>query len=328
MSPRPNDAGSVSISVSNPIPAPLTKHDLERMILPSRACLLSIRDIQSKARRMALEDSLATARKATRQPGQPDRVAATILATFWETICCLELAANTAAPWVDPQIMTPSGLWVEMTRYDPGRATRFYESSHKWPDERYAVLSGHRFRHGDSTSMLDAFREGGIDDQRVTQAFAEIETATAHLLREHFERLRTAWNSMRAYAASFEHGLLLVPSEVGAVVDVDDDEIPHALVTWDRNGHSRGLEGSGLPAITAAEDAGHLALDLAEYTADSRMRVIDALYFVGDHVYLRPVEQPLSYWVRRGDLSPDTLEVLNGFRIDWVDPESAPAGQA
>lgn len=307
------------------VPAPDDLGDLKAFILPSRACLLSVRDVLCSARRGALEDSVRAARRTVRKSSaSQDRRSAVAVETLWEAVACLELAATVAAPWVDPQLQSPNGAWVEMTRYDAGRANRFYESSHKWTDERFAILSTHRFRHGDDTSMLDMLRAEGLSDERMIAAFEEAEAATSRFLRERFDTLATAWKSMRSYAAGFEHGLLLVPAEVGAVVNADDEVIPHAIVMWEtRKDASRGHIGDSVEgAIDAAEIAGMLAIDLAHHVSDARLRIVEALDFEDDEVYLRPWQDPFPYWFRRGDVSDETLELLEAnVRLAWVTVE-------
>ncbi len=219
-----------------------------------------------------------------------------------------------------------SGSWVEMTRYDPGRANRFYESSHKWTNDRFAVLSSHRFRHGQDESLLDMLRDGGVTDERLLAAFAEAEAATAQFLRSRFETLAQAWKQMRAYAGAFEHGLLFVPSDAASIVDQNDVIIPHAILAWDtRKDETRGHAGESIEAaIDAAEQAGTLAIDLADHVADSRLRIVETLEFDGDEVYLRPIfEDPFPFWIERDAVSPEALEVLqSNIRLAWVRAES------
>jgi hypothetical protein len=307
--------------VADRIRAPADLADLENMVLPSRACLLAVRDTLSPAHRAALTDAVHVARSLERRDAHADQRAAAALAVLWETVACLELAANTAAPWVDPQIEAANGAWVELTIYDPTRVNRFYQSSRKWTDERFAVLSAHRFRRGDDTTMLDVFSDQGILDERMTAAFQEAEAATTRFLREQFQTLAGAWEEMRAYAAAFEHGLLLVPSEIGEIVDPSGAVIPHAIVVWESRGEgTRGHVGdSTTAAIDAGVYAGSLAIDVAEHVADARLRVVETLEFGPDGIYLRPWDRPFPYWVRRGDLSEETLEVLNHSRIAWVE---------
>jgi hypothetical protein len=303
------------------IPAPPNLGDLQKFILPSRACLTAVRDLLCAARRSALIDGVRAARHTSKKASaSEDQRAAAALETLWEAVACLELAARVAAPWVDPHLPSPNGAWVEMTRYDSGRVNRFYESSHNWTDERFAVLSTHRFRHGDSTSMLDVMRDEGLTNETMAAAFNEAEAATTRFLRDRFTTLATAWKDMRAYAAAFEHGLLLVPSEVGAIVDDDDNEVPHAIVVWEtRKDASRGHMGDSVDdAIASAEQAGELAIDLAHYVADARLRIVNALEFEGDDVYLRVWDNPVPYWFHRGDVSEETLEVLRRTRIGWI----------
>ena len=112
------------------IPAPADMPDARLMLLPSRACLLSVRETLCTARRAALVEAERMALEVIRKEHDGDRAQAAALACVWEAAACLELAANVAAPWVDPQVPSENGGWVEMTRYDAGRANRFYESSH------------------------------------------------------------------------------------------------------------------------------------------------------------------------------------------------------
>src|SRR5215211_7442769 len=180
--------------VAERIPAPEDLGDLRTFVLPSRACLLSVRDLLCATRRMALGESVQAARRLVqKKSATDDRRSAAALEVLWETVACLELAASVAAPWVDPQLQSPSGAWVEMTHYDPGRANRFYESSHKWTDARFAVLSAHRFRHGEDMSMLDTLIVEGLVDESMIAAFEEAEGATTRFLRERFETLADAW---------------------------------------------------------------------------------------------------------------------------------------
>ncbi|MFY9580125.1 MAG: hypothetical protein WAQ33_12455 [Gaiellaceae bacterium] len=308
------------------LPAPADLGDLQTVVLPSRACLLSIRDMLCDARRGGLADAVQAARRSLKKKADRDRQSAAALEAVWECVACLELAATVAAPWVDPQLPSPSGSWVEMTRYDPGRANRFYESSHKWTDERFGVLSAHRFRHGQDESLLDMLRDGGVTDERLLSAFAEAEAATAHLLRSRFETLAQAWKQMRAYAAAFEHGLLLVPSDAASIVDENDVIVPHAIIVCEtRKDKALGEAGESVEAvIDAAEHAGDLAIDLADHVADSRLRVVETLEFDGDEVYLRPIfEDPFPFWIERDAVSPETLEILqSNIRLAWVRTES------
>jgi hypothetical protein len=243
---------------------------------------------------------------------------------MWECVACLELAANVAAPWVDPQMRSENGAWVEMTRYDGGRANRFYESSHKWSDERFGVLSGHRFGHAVPDSLIDVMRSQGVGDERIFAALTEAERATAAFLRTRFTSLAGAWKSMRGYAGAFEHGLLFIPSTVGSIVDANDDVVPHAILVWEtRKEASLGHVGDSIgTAIDSAEYIGELAIDLAHHVSDARLRLIETLEFEGDAAYLAPWEDPFPYWFNRADVSPETLEVLQGFRIVWVREEA------
>jgi hypothetical protein len=291
------------------------------MLLPSRACLLSVRETLCTARRAALADAEKVALEAIRKRRDGDRAQVAALVCVWEATACLELAANVAAPWVDPQVPAENGAWVEMTRYDPGRANRFYESSHKWGADRYAVLSGHVFMRGSEHTLLDALAKAGLINAELMSAYEVAQRATASFLRDVFAQLAQGWKQFRAYAAAYEHGLLFVPSEVGDVVDKDDNVIPHALLIFQtRQDSSMGHVGDELkPAVEQARYIGELACDVAEHVADSRLRSVEVLDFDGDEVFLKPWTNPFPFWFRRGAVSDETLSVLQkDVTLSWI----------
>lgn len=306
------------------LPAPADIGDVERTVLPSRAVFLTVRDTLCHARRSGMQDATAAARRALQRPkADDDLLGAATLEVNWETVSCLELAANVAAPWVDPQLQSPHGRWAETTRYDPTRVNRFYESSRNWTDERFAALSGHRFYDSVGTSMVDALKEAGFEDERFTRAFTEAEAATTRFLRGRFETLANAWQFLKAYAASYEHGLLLVPSKYGDAVNGQEEVMPQPLIVWaTRKDAALWPEGHTIEEIVDyAEHVGGLAIDLADYVADCRLRVIEALDFDGGDVYLKDFRNPIPYWVTKGDLSDETLALLDGMSINWIRAE-------
>jgi hypothetical protein len=300
------------------IHAPAKLADIERNLLPTRALLLTVQEVSCPARRLALTDALDAARKLKGRKHTPDDLGAALLAALWEAVACLELAANVAAPWVDRRLESPHGRWPEMTRYEPGRANRFYESSHKWTDQRFASISGHRFDDREETSMVDAFNAFGEIDSRLTAAFNEAENATARCLRENFITLAGGWKSMRGYANSYEHGLLIAPSEYAAAVEHDETPIPLPILVLDSR-----KEGALFPDVSAdrllklAETNGQLATDLAEYIADARLRLIDTIEIDGRDIWLTPMRNPIPYWVHDGDLSQETIEFLDQLVLRW-----------
>lgn len=274
------------------------------------------------ARRGALTDAVRAARGLAKQKTvEVDLLAATVLEAMWEAVSCLELAANVAAPWVDRHMQSPHGRWAEMTKYDPTRANRFYESSHKWTDERFAALSGHRFDNGES--LVDVLGSVGFDDDRFTDAFEQAEKATTRFLRGRFEHLAAHWSGLRGYAAAYEHGLLLVPSAYGQAVDEQGAPLARPLIVWatrkDEVLWPDATSTSDL--IDLSEAAGGLAIDLADYVCDARLRMVESLTFDDDGIFLGPLQNPIPYWVEKGTLSDETIGVLDGMRLNWISPE-------
>jgi hypothetical protein len=303
--------------------APIEKGDLERMVLPSRAIYLSIRDTLCEARRLGLADAARSARKTLSGSAGADAKAMAVLETMWEAVSCLELAANAAIPWVDAQLPGPNGRWAEATLYDGSRVNRFFESSHNWSDVRFAALSAHRYYGSGDASMVELLKEAGFDDARFAKAFEAAEAATNRFLRERFQRLAQAWQFLKGYAASYEHGLLLVPSDYGEAVDAHEQPMAQPLIVWATRkdaamwpeGHSAG------ELVDFAENIGGFAIDVADYVADARLRLVESLEFDEGEVYLGPLRNPISYWVTKGELSDETVALLDGMSIGWVNRE-------
>jgi hypothetical protein len=305
--------------------------DARLMLLPSRACLLSVRETLCTARRAALVDADRAATQVVRKGRDHDRAMAATLTCLWEATACLELAANVAAPWVDPQVPAQNGGWVEMTRYDRGRANRFYESSHKWDDDRFAVLSGHVFMHGSEQTLLEYLAQAGTIDPALIAAYEEAQRATASFLRSVFVELAHGWKQFRAYAAAYEHGLLFIPSDIGDVVDKDNNVIPHALMIFQtRIDASIGQVGDDLnPALEHAKHIGELACDVAEHVADSRLRSLEVLEFVGNEVFLKPWTNPFPYWFQRDAVSEETRALLErDVNLSWIRVEDSAPGES
>lgn len=289
---------------------------------------MSIRDTLGPARRLSLTDSVRAARRAPTRNDDTSRDirSGLALACAWETYGCLELAANVAAPWVDPQVVSPDGPWTEMTRYHPQRANRFYEGSHKWHDDRFGVLSAHRFG-SDEPTFIELLRANSEVHPEVLAAYEEAEVATVRLLRRHFEQLAKAWHQLRRYSAAFEHGLLFVPASVGRVVSPDDEEIPHSMIVWQtRNDVISGYPGTSIDElVNACEEWGSLALEVAHYVTQSRLRPIEVLEFRDGGLYLGELKDPFPFWVDRDDVSPETLAVLRSdVRFEWIADEHSP----
>ncbi len=298
--------------------------DIELNFLPTRALLLSVRDVLCPSRRVALADALASARQTLARGRPRDEIAAAIFGVMWESVSCLELAANVTAPWVDRQMGDlPHGRWAEMTRYDPSRANRFYESSHNWTDERFANVSGHRFDDPFGTSVLDVLRQTGFEDDRFDRVFAEAEAATTRRMRRQFEYLASRWSLLRSYGGAYEHGLLLVPSAHAEAVGADGSVAPEALMAWEtrKDGVLHTEHATPREVLEWVDGAGELAVALADYVADTRLNLTEAVGFDEEGVFLRPLRNLIPYWVDDGDLPEETMHLLDGLSLGWVKPD-------
>lgn len=296
--------------------------NIHNTLLPSRACLTSVRDLACEARLIALKDAVRSARKLARNATDADAANVAAIACLWEAVNCMELAANTAAPWVDSQINVDNGPWVEMIRYDAGRANRFYESSHKWTDERFEVLSGHRARPHHEETLLTVLRDEVGIDEGLADALQQAGLATAKFLRRRFLTLRAWWVVMRSYAAAYEHGCLFIPAAGASFIDEQDNPVPFSVMAWMTKKDEVLVDNEGTidSVIDAAEAAGHLAIDLAHHVADARLRIVDSVGLSGSgNLQLGQWKDPFPYWFERGDVNDETLATLRrGFHIAWI----------
>lgn len=116
-----------------------------------------------------------------------------------------------------------------------------------------------------------------------------------------------------------------MPSKYGQVVDGQERVIPQPMIAWaTRKDHALWAEGhSASEIVQYAEQVGVLAIDVADYVADCRLRIVEALEFDEGGVYLRAFQNPIPYWVRRGDLSAETLALLNAMSISWIEADAS-----
>lgn len=290
---------------------PITPESLHRTLLPGAACLRAVRDTLVPLRMAGLNDAV---RAAAGRPTHPELV----LEAIWESSSCLELAANVAAPWVDPQLRPDSGPWGEMVVYDGGRATRFYESSHKWGATSAEVLSAHAIGPNGSLPLIDVFERMGLRDRALLSAMRKAEAATARHMLDVLKYLATSWNQLRGLANSFEHGLVSAPPSIGVVTDSTDAPIEGAFVTWLAKGEQLATLSPDqmAGALSVATDSGRLALDLARHFADARLFGFHGLDIeAGTWRFHESFSAPFPHWVRRDDLTSEERSLLLAFSV-------------
>jgi hypothetical protein len=142
-------------------------------------------------------------------------------------------------------------------------------------------------------------------------------------LRGRFQRLADAWQFLKGYAASYEHGLLLIPSDYSDAVDEQEQVIEQPLITWTtRKEAAMWPEGhTAHEIVDFAENIGGFAIDLTDYVANARLRLVESLEFEDGEVYVKEIRNPIPYWVTKGDLSEETIALLDGMSIRWADPD-------
>jgi hypothetical protein len=298
---------------ANTTPFPSTS----KLLLPSRAYLLSVKDQTIPARRLALEDSRAhfDAASEGHDPGLRDMA---LLGLIGDAMQALEDVAYIAEAF-EKAPLTGLAHYVAATVYSGFTPTAFYESLHKWPDERYHVFANFSVRDRETqvvTPLLDLMESRGVKvrgDER--QALSEAADATVELLKATLNGLATAWKQLGRYFHAYKHGGLVIHREDLSLVADDGAEIAPSIAVWYR----RKPEGVGhgdtnlTPEEVAreAEARGHLAVDLVEHIVNSNLALFNAVEFDKDgKLALKPP-------IRSAEADDGTTQTYHRFSLPW-----------
>lgn len=153
-----------------------------------------------------------------------------------------------------------------------------------------------------------------LDDQgpAILAILDEAEAATLATLRRKIAAIGERYRWMRTFAHSFEHAAIVVAPDAVAIADADGSPVQSPLVVWNRR--REGLHGvtdmSDDQIITEAEFAGQLALDLAQWATDARLRFAEVAQWRDDHWEYGTVHNAIPHWFHPDDVSEQTLNVF------------------
>lgn len=310
---------------------------LERVILPSRAFLLSWRNQTLPVRSAAIADAVEhfEGLGSDAPTGLRDMA---LLAVISEAMQPLEDLAYLATAWDEPF----GGLanYVRATVYSGWVPSSFWQRIHKRDDEYFEVLAGYRARDpgtGTATDLLSGLGGTAMLTTAQADALDVARAATRKRLRVLLGALAADWAQFGHYFYAYKHGGLTVNRADAAWVNDDVDDVTDAtprrvpsIAVWHRG--SKQMEGRAdfslepQDAARTAAATGRLAIDLVDAFVDSRMALFDAIEFEkdGSVTALRPAQLPWTVWLRAGDLAPEIWQLIGrGPRITWIGERTA-----
>lgn len=303
-----------------------------KVILPSRAFLLSWREQTLPTRKAALEDAARTFEALADSAASGTRDMA-VLAVIAEAMQPLEDLAYLATAWDSPY----GGLakYVRATVYSARTPTSFWQGVHKREDEYFDVVAGFSARDASSGTVRDTLEGLGAMTSITTEQIAALQDArhaTRRRLRRLLTMMATDWRQFSVYFYAYKHGGLAANRDDVAWVADDIDQITPetprrvpSVAVWHRGGKategSAAFKGSSADVVRNASGIGWIALDLVDAFIESRLSVFEAVVLdeAGSVQALRPMQLPWTIWLREADLPADTWKVLGrGPWISWT----------
>jgi hypothetical protein len=55
-------------------------------------------------------------------------------------------------------------------------------------------------------------------------------------------------------------------------------------------------------------------------SSDARLRLVESVEFEDGNVYMGQFRNPIPYWTKKGELSEQTIALLEGMSINWAEP--------
>ena len=289
--------------------------DSHRVILPSRAYLLSVRDQTLPTRRRAIEDAEELYSELGRDDDQNARDMA-LLGLIGEAMQALEDLAYFGRGYENP--LQGIAHYVTATIYSALTPTTFFQQLKKWDDDRLLVLAGLRVREpgGDVLSMARAF---DAEDQFTAEelvAIEEAEAATIKLVRGYLIELARIWDQFFRYFHAYKHGGLAVNRDDCRLLDDDGNPQTASIAVWWRRKEEPQVHAdTNLTSDQVADaiaKAGRLALQISGFLVESRLRVFQ-LIRLDDAGRIVGVEDPRElwgFWFHGEDLSSRARGVL------------------
>jgi hypothetical protein len=305
---------------------------VEKVMLPSRAFLLSWRDQTLPTRIAAIEDA-ADLFAETVADGPSGRTDMALLGLIAEAMQPLEDFAYLATAWTEP--FGNLAFYVKATVYSGWTPSSFWQRIHKRDADYFDALAGYSGTNPATGAIEDVMENLGVLSlltEDVQQALARARTATQSRLRRILGVLASDWAQFGDYFYAYKHGGLTVNRDdvawVGDGVNELTPTTPRriaSLAAWHRGGKQ--MDGGGEFGLSPSEIAntvegtGRLAIDLCDAFVESRLAVFDAVEFGSEAtiVALRPAQLPWTVWLREADLPPETWAIVGaGPRLTWT----------
>lgn len=304
-----------------------------KILLPTRAFLLSWRNQNLPARHIALNDAEAHFKAAP----HGDHRDMALLGVIGEAMQCLEDLAVLSSSWDSP--WQGLGHYLRATEWTPFKTNNFWQEAPNWSDERIDGLACLSFRDPDTGSFasVDALLagEGFPVEAKSQEAMDAARDATRIRLRRVLGILAGDWKQFSPYFLAYKHGgLTLSRSDLVAVDDdveqIDEDTPIHdlAIAVWRKSSKSDQI---AVDQVNTADEvaeiaagSGRLALDLVDAFIVSRSWTIEALEWGpdGEVECLRPLTIPWTVWLREQDMPIEHWQRLGaGPKVTWIDDD-------
>jgi hypothetical protein len=295
-------------------------------LLPSRAYLLSWKSQTLPARHAALGDAASrfdrAAREATTSEDLRDMA---LLGVIGEALQPIEDVAYIGTAYESP--LAGMAHYVTGTVYSATVPTTFYQSLRKgtaWPDSRLKVLAGLWVRNpamGTEHSWIDVFESASRLSGPQRAAIAAAEDATVRLLRPHLESMAWAWERFSRYFHAFKHGGLFMSRQDFSLLDDEGHPRSPSIAVWRKDPEGKGHGDTTLTPSQVADQvlrAGNIALDVADYLVDSRLRSIETLDFADDGTVSEIGSVPeFSFWLHRQQIDPKHFGALATLGVQF-----------
>jgi hypothetical protein len=291
--------------------------DVRTFLLPSRAYLLSFRDQTLPSRRTAISDAWSYFEAVGNEEGHRAQLA--LLGLMGEALQVVEDVGVMGHAFMKG--IPGLSFYVAATAYDPSNVNNFYSQIHKRDDDYFLGFAALKIA---GVSVTDTFTFEPPLDDATRVAVGAAEHATALLLRDVLGQLAKHWEEYRQFFHAFKHGALIAnPDDVHVMRDREEVIARMAIWRRRREGAELGTH-TNAPLAELATRTGSvaaLALDTAQYVAETRLRVYDWIRFTedGSVEQVGSASPPWAFWFRGRDIDDAHISRLKerlGIRFE------------
>jgi hypothetical protein len=284
--------------------------DMQTFVLPSRAYLKSFEEQTVPARRAALEDSRAHFDAAAGEGHDAQLALLGVIGDALQVVEDVGVMANALTTGYEGL-----SFYVMATVYESSHVNNFYSQIHRRDHDYFLQLAALRLGGRSIHEGLEFDPPLDADDEAAVEA---AEHATARLLAHNLGHLAKAWETYRQFFHAYKHGALIANPEDVQLMRDRTDVVARTAVWRRRRDQPEVGANFSLPLTELAAhatDVGELALDVANYIADTRNVIFAWMRFTEDGRIENPGRihtVPWNFWLRRGDIHEDALAHLEG----------------